>query len=168
MDINDELRQSLDEDMPLIDCTYAYNGTNYTVNAQLVKKRGLDQEAVNALKLLHCKRICILETMELVRNRETLYNLAEELTSTEYDMQELWGFERDHSYHQWWNWPRCTCPKMDNAERIGHPDLCIVNESCPLHWPIHQQREPEAPPEEPNSSWNKFTKMMGDFLGGRK
>jgi hypothetical protein len=51
----------------------------------------------------------------------------------EFKLQAAWGFSQDKNYHNRWNRIfGCTCPTMDNKERIGTP-YRIFNTSCKWH-----------------------------------
>ena len=50
----------------------------------------------------------------------------------EYKLQENWNFDKDPLKHTWWNrFEKCTCPKIDNAERFGYEK--IISSNCPFH-----------------------------------
>lgn len=52
---------------------------------------------------------------------------------TEYRLQALWNFTADSNFHSYWfKMPHCTCPYMDNQERIG-TGMFIISGDCPLH-----------------------------------
>ena len=56
----------------------------------------------------------------------------ERLRGLEFKMQRLWGLKEDEKYHTYWMMPKqCTCPKVDNLDRLGHGR--IISEDCPLH-----------------------------------
>lgn len=62
---------------------------------------------------------------------KTVNALLEDL---EYQMQEVWGFERNANYHTWWLKPKhCKCPKMDNTDPCYYGRGKIITEDCPLH-----------------------------------
>lgn len=73
---------------------------------------------------------------DVTENHEEYGNQKEVLAivqSLEYTMQALWKFDRDKNYHRYtWNLRDCTCPRMDNIERIGTL-LKIVSVNCPFH-----------------------------------
>lgn len=60
----------------------------------------------------------------------------------EYELQELWGFNRDRSRHTYWlvN-PTCSCPKMDNNDCYGQ-EVKWYSEYCPWHgWRLDFQED---------------------------
>ena len=50
----------------------------------------------------------------------------------EYTLQRLWGFEEKANMHRFWEYPYCTCPKLDNEDRYGTSSY-IVSCGCPIH-----------------------------------
>ena len=64
--------------------------------------------------------------------KRSLKFYMEEVRKCEFKMQELWGLKADENYHTYWMMPKqCTCPKMDNLDRLGFGR--IISEDCPLH-----------------------------------
>lgn len=64
--------------------------------------------------------------------RGAKYDPNEFVRDIEFTMQGLWGFSRDAEFHtHWLDLKGCTCPKLDNLERI--PCGRITNTSCPWH-----------------------------------
>ena len=58
--------------------------------------------------------------------------LLEELQAAENNLQAAWGLKTDVKYHTYWMCPKaCTCPKMDNMDRLGFGR--IISADCPLH-----------------------------------
>lgn len=54
------------------------------------------------------------------------------LEACEFKLQKLWGVKKDKNYHTYWMAPKaCTCPKMDNMDRLGYGR--IIAGDCPLH-----------------------------------
>lgn len=52
----------------------------------------------------------------------------------EFDLQKLWKFEQDPKFHRYQLYIKgCTCPKMDNEERVGRTEDRIHSFSCPWH-----------------------------------
>lgn len=58
--------------------------------------------------------------------------LAEQFAALEAQQQRLWNFKVDKRYNHFFDFPGCTCPKLDNAERVG-TDYTITAHDCPLH-----------------------------------
>ena len=58
--------------------------------------------------------------------------LAAVFDALEFEQQELWNFPRDANFHHWFEFPGCTCPKMDNKEALG-TNRRIIFEDCPIY-----------------------------------
>jgi predicted chitinase len=57
---------------------------------------------------------------------------AQKMKDLEFQLQENWNFDLNPLCHTWWNkFDNCSCPKMDNAERLEHEK--IINCRYPLH-----------------------------------
>jgi len=60
-------------------------------------------------------------------------DIVEQLKQFEFQLQELWNFERDIKKHRYWYLiPHCRCPKMDNDDCFGI-NRRIINLECPWH-----------------------------------
>lgn len=58
--------------------------------------------------------------------------ISERVTELEFELQRLWGFPQDKEFHRYWlNIGSCSCPKMDNMDRLGYGR--IINLGCPVH-----------------------------------
>lgn len=67
--------------------------------------------------------------------RTEKYNPVQFIEDIEYTMQGVWGFSRDRDFHTHWiDLKGCTCPKIDNRERMGSP-YKITALDCPWHAP---------------------------------
>jgi len=111
----------------------------YTFNVSLAHKRGLTKIEMDELQKLYNKVEEIFEVQRAYIDEDIkpepslLQSWDEMLHDIEFKMQELWKFEKDESYHHYWfEQPFCSCPKMDNHERIGTGDF-IINCNCPVH-----------------------------------
>jgi hypothetical protein len=47
-------------------------------------------------------------------------------------LQKLWNFPQDDNYIRFWNFPACTCPKMDNDDNYPCGRYVQV-QNCPIH-----------------------------------
>lgn len=103
------------------------------LSPNLAVKQNLDIDDLENIKKIHINRLTLFDKIEAESNISKLHKLADELTEIEFKLQDAWKFDRDASFHSWWfQSPKCTCPKLDNQERIG-TGYFIVNESCLLH-----------------------------------
>lgn len=56
-----------------------------------------------------------------------------QITKLEFELQELWNFPQDVSYHKYWIYlPGCLCPELDNYDLLG-VNLREINTGCPWH-----------------------------------
>jgi len=109
---------------------------NSILNPNLIKKQGVDKEGVKLIKTIHVMLLTIFDEIEKEDDPDKLHVFADVINELDFKLQEAWGFERDANYHTWWyRAPKCTCPTMDNQERVGTP-YSIVSEDCPLHGKI--------------------------------
>lgn len=104
------------------------------INPELAAMQDLTDERISAIAKMHLARfrICTRASRLQSTSKKNLRILFDEFTANEYALQEAWGFEKDASYHSWWEFPHCTCPKLDNAERKG-TKYQIHNPNCPIH-----------------------------------
>ena len=59
--------------------------------------------------------------------------LLPHLTLLESQLQELWGFPVDERYHHYsFKLKGCSCPYMDNMERLGS-GMFFINKKCIVH-----------------------------------
>ena len=109
-----------------------HNGEVTYLNHKMVERRGISDEAVEKLKQSHIERIDLFQQARATTDVATLRALAEAFEDLEFRQQELWGFDRNADMHRWFDFPGCTCPKMDNAERMG-TTYRIYTLDCPIH-----------------------------------
>lgn len=108
----------------------------YKSNVGIVlNKRLLDNQNawsnLDAIKDAHWLKLMVYEMLEETSDRDTLKSLGNDLTEIEFELQDLWGFPLDANYHRFWEYPKCTCPKMDNAD--WYPHRSVIQKDCPLH-----------------------------------
>lgn len=101
----------------------------------MLNKRLLDQQIcwtnLEAIKEKHVERIHLHKTMEKETDPDLLKLYDELYTLIEYELQDLWRFNRDKLYHMIWKRPHCTCPVLDNHD--AYPHLRYINKGCILH-----------------------------------
>lgn len=103
------------------------------LNPHLVKIQGVSDAQLEALKLSHQLRWMLFETAKKVLDEPLkLRALANMMTALEFEQQALWNFPQDKTYHRFFEFPGCTCPKHDNAERLGTA-FKIYASDCPIH-----------------------------------
>ena len=104
----------------------------YTLNSALVQRNSVTSEKVEKIKKLHVKKLEIFEEMEKEESKEMLKAYANLIETIEYELQTLWGFNKDRTMHEWYNVPKCRCPKSDNSSRQGTTYKVIIP-NCPIH-----------------------------------
>jgi len=106
--------------------------TGVRLNKILVDRNKLSDENVADIERLHRIKHYIFEYMENTDDSEKLKKLANLVELVEYKLQSTWKFNVDKNYHRWFEIPKCTCPKMDNAEYIG-TNYKVFNRNCKIH-----------------------------------
>ena len=115
------------------DTTVTYNGKPvYNLNSSLVLKQGLDVSELRNLKALHAEKLKYFDLMRETDYKHKLKEYAHEIECIEFEMQKAWHFTQDRNFHEWYKVPKCTCPKMDNADNRGSNRRIIVMD-CPVH-----------------------------------
>lgn len=101
------------------------------INLKLAEKQELDMRAIYYIGVLHERCSHIEKEMSMYSpDSEDFHEFQNIWNTIQFDLQKLWGFERDHTRHPTWTLPHCTCPKMDNADMGEH---MYFAEDCPLH-----------------------------------
>lgn len=110
----------------------------YTVclNPRLVEKQGLTQHDVDMLFDLHRTVNGVKQKISIAAktgDKEKRNSFLKELEYLEFDMQEVWKFPLDSSYHtHWLDIDGCSCPSMDNHDMLGVA-WRVINRDCPIH-----------------------------------
>lgn len=110
------------------------------LNAELIKKQKITDRELEELIDLYNEVDVIFDAERKIANKEDvvidsdlLKKFDKRLEEIEYRMQELWHFGKNKNFHKFWfQQPLCSCPKIDNMERIGVGNF-IVNLNCPIH-----------------------------------
>lgn len=96
----------------------------------------VDEDRITDIKNLDKLKLCLLEKIKIfdkiINSKRNLKQYYKLLTDIEYNMQMLYGEKEDIKFHQFWETPKCTCPKIDNLE-IYPSDNPIFNPKCPIH-----------------------------------
>jgi hypothetical protein len=108
------------------------------LNQNLIDKQELTPDEVAEIEQLHVVREELFDIaddcdLDDPASVATLRTMAALLESLEFDMQRVWKFPQDRSFHSWWfRIPHCQCPKMDNADPIYFGNR-IFSGNCPVH-----------------------------------
>lgn len=109
-----------------------FNKRISTINSRLVANQGLETDTVVKINKLHVVRNCYLTLIEEVDDKEVLKHFSNIITQIDFQLQRLWKFKEDSSYHRFWELPKCECPKMDNQDVYGTGHR-YINPNCILH-----------------------------------
>jgi len=104
----------------------------YSVNNNLVIRQNIGLEDVKRIVKLQTIRFYFYDLIELSDDKEEIRRLAKFITQLEFQLQVLWNFKQDENMHRWFDIPKCSCPKMDNADNLGTP-YKIINPKCIIH-----------------------------------
>lgn len=125
----------LEENDKVLDLVWEHDGKQYKLPMALVEKQELNQEQVDAVKFFQKKREELndaLNTLDHETYPVPFKALVDAWNENEGKLQMAWGFDFDHTMQRWFNIPKCTCPKLDNEERLGTVHR-IIMEGCPCH-----------------------------------
>jgi len=95
-------------------------------NPILADKMNVSVENREKIDIYHIERENVLN------NPEIFDDPVAELEIINTTLQKLWGFPADRNYHEWWLLKNCSCPCMDNRERLGTP-FRIISVDCKWH-----------------------------------
>ena len=102
------------------------------VNSRLVTNQGLDLDEVDKVNKLHKVRNCYLTLMENTDDSVELKRLSLFITQIDFQLQKLWKFKVDSTYHRFWELPKCQCPASDNLDTFGTGHR-YINPNCKIH-----------------------------------
>lgn len=113
------------------------NGEAYHLNPRLIEAKNVSDENVLELIKLHNQKNVIFSEAEKLSpksfdDREKLKDMSKNIEEIEFKMQALWGFDVDATFHEWYLFPHCTCPKLDNSDMRG-TKYQVVSCNCPIH-----------------------------------
>lgn len=101
------------------------------INLSLARQRDLSEGTITAIQT-------IMDRIHTIHNRslyycETYKDAVECVQSLETTLQLLWGFPYDKNYQTYrFGFKDCTCPKIDNRERLGTGTF-IYDKGCVVH-----------------------------------
>ena len=105
---------------------------NSSMNPHLIKKQKLTQKAVDGLTKLHVLRVELFQEFNNVKdmNKQEIQELVLELEDLEFNMQWVWKFKEDKTFHTWWHEvPNCSCESYLNL--FGRPR--VIDRKCIIH-----------------------------------
>lgn len=102
------------------------------LNKNLICRQNLTNVEVRHIEKLHDARLDILEQMLTETDPDKLVNLALMHRCNQFSLQKAWKFPLNADFHDWYEVPGCTCPKMDNQDMKGTP-YHIYSGDCKIH-----------------------------------
>ena len=94
------------------------------LNARLISNQDLKQEEVDKIYKLHRVRNCYITLMEISSSKEDLRYLSRIIVQIDFQLQRLWKFKEDSSYHRFWELPHCSCEvNYINTQCLVHGDF---------------------------------------------
>lgn len=115
------------------DCIIStHNGRADVINYHLAIRQKLTKEEVQQLVESHQFKDALYDKMCSTEDVSKLKDLAADVENLLFKQQKLWHFPQDSNFHAFWEMPKCSCPKIDNNERIGTP-YTIKAKNCILH-----------------------------------
>lgn len=118
------------------------------LNPFLVSKQQLDDAQVEALKFSHLVKKYLFDAAASHLSQPLILKfLAKVHDCLESEQQKLWNFKVDESYHRFFDFPGCSCPRMDNTERLGTP-YKIFSEDCLIHGDSSKIKSKSSPLKE--------------------
>lgn len=121
--------------MSIQDNTVVYKGQPmYNLSGRLIESQNVSHDQVLRLVELHVKKLSLFDEMKATDDPAALKAGAKRLEAIEFAMQDNWNFTQDRGMHEWYLIPKCTCPKMDNADsRYPGSTHRIFHGNCPVH-----------------------------------
>lgn len=108
------------------------NKPAYDLNPDLILKQHLTKDDVALLQHLHQQKIVLFHKAEHETDLVLLRALAEEYEQLNYHLQEVCHFPRNADYHRWFDFPKCTCSRLENEANIGKSKR-IFSSTCIIH-----------------------------------
>lgn len=87
---------------------------------------------LSTLKSLYANKYFLYGQMELEEDWVRLQMLHVEVIENELKIQKAFNFKPDHKFIRFWEFPKCSCPKLDNMDSWGTGRRVIVG-NCTLH-----------------------------------
>jgi len=103
------------------------------LNDRLARNQHVSDDQLEALRISHQVKHKLFEEAKRTQDGKRLRELAVMFEELEFLQQEAWNFEQDRKFHRWFDLPGCTCPKLDNGDRVGASDERIISTDCPAH-----------------------------------
>jgi hypothetical protein len=102
------------------------------LNGRLLDRQNVSDTEKIIIHKLHETKHYVFELMENTDDSTRLKRYAQIVESIEYRLQKHWGFNIDKSMHNWYDVPKCSCPKSDNAGMKG-TIYRTISKNCKVH-----------------------------------
>lgn len=102
------------------------------LNSLLISKQELNDTDVNKINKLHYIKNCFFDIIEKEYDPNRLKLISKLVTQIEFQLQKLWKFEQDQTFHKFWELPKCSCPKLDNEDLSGTGHR-YIDTNCIFH-----------------------------------
>jgi hypothetical protein len=102
------------------------------LNSRLVENQNVSQTDQDIIQRLHELKHCVFQFMQDTDDVDKLREYAQIVETIEYKLQKHWGFKLDRNFHDWFDVPKCSCPKMDNRDAKGTLYRTISG-GCKIH-----------------------------------
>lgn len=102
------------------------------LNKYLICKQNLGKADVASIKKLHRKRMKVEQRALETDSKPVLKQLFSRWQAIQHKLQKAWGFPVDISYHMFWTFPKCKCPKWDNYDNYPTGPY-YVSSACEIH-----------------------------------
>lgn len=103
------------------------------INERLAIKQMVSDESIKKIVTLHALKYHIFKLMCASNDVTYIRACAEIVTDIEFALQFNWNFTQDASFHEWYNVPKCSCPKLDNFDAKGCSAGQVINLGCIIH-----------------------------------
>jgi len=102
------------------------------INRSLVEKKGLTQEQIQHLLNLYKNKFNIYELMENENSYKLLQSYNGAVENLNFEIQKALKIPENRNFHDWYNVPKCQCPKKENKNNEGTEKRVYVN-YCHVH-----------------------------------
>lgn len=117
--------------IPWSELAVVYKGKKQFFINKAILDQQLCWENLEEIKEKHIEKFSVYDEIQKTNDPNLLYLFDKLLREIEFELQDLWKFPKDEMYHMFWQYPKCTCPKLDNID--SYPYMQFFSTTCPLH-----------------------------------
>lgn len=104
------------------------------INEELAFKQKITEEGFVFLQSLYVKKMTLETQINSTSNITKIKKLVKKLRALEQLIQLAWKFDYNPSFYYFdLMLEKCSCPKLDNRERIGYTTQRIYSADCIIH-----------------------------------